>query len=146
MAKGTRTYPDPDAESYFAVGQEFFRGAETLTRLANGVVTNTAYFLIGFALELILKSYIVHAGVRQVRDPSLHIHDLRKLWKWAATGQESPCTIPTPDWVEPVTAFHANLLGRYRPHSVNAFATPGPIAREEMAKLVKRVRELVVSS
>ena len=132
---------DPSAETFFAVGLEFFRDAERQIRMADGVVTNTAYLLTGFALELILKSYIVHAGIKKAGDATLYTHNLRTLWEWAATAHESPCSTLIPDRVDPVHTFHANFLGRYRPPDASAFAVQGSGHREEMAKLVERVRE-----
>ena len=129
---------DPSAGSLFAVGLEFFRDAERQIRMADGVVSNTAYFLTGFALELVLKAYIVHAGIKKAGDATLYTHNLRTLWEWATSARESPCSTPIPD---PVNTFHANFLGRYRPPGANAFAVPGSGHREEMAKLVERVRE-----
>ena len=130
---------EPSAASLFAVGLEFFRDAERQIRMADGVVTNTAYLLTGFALELVLKSYIVHAGIKKIGDATLYTHNLRTLWEWAATARESPCSTPIPEWIDPINTFHANFLGRYRPPGANAFAVPGH--REEMAELVERMRE-----
>ena len=144
MAKAEKTfYPDPDANSFFAVGQEFFRDAQRQIRMAN-MVTNTAYILIGFALELVLKSYIVHNWIKT--PGQVYGHDLGTLWEWAATGPESPCTLPIPDWLVQANAFHVNHLGGYRPPDVTAFAVPGTGHLIEMAKLVERVRELVAAA
>ena len=128
---------DPSADSLFAVGLEFFRDAER----QDGVVTNTAYLLTGFALELILKSYIVHAGIKKTEDATLYTHNLRTLWERAATAHESPCSTPIPEWVDSVNTVHANFLGRYRPPGANAIAVPESGHREEMAELVERARE-----
>lgn len=136
-------YPDPSARSFFEVGDEFFRDAQALISLARGVVTNPAYFLIGFALELVLKSYIVHVGIKQVKDEDLRIHNLCKLWKWAAKGSDSPFTVPAPGWLEPVNEFHAEFRGRYRGAGIQSFSIPGPAQREEIAALIEQVRRVV---
>ena len=140
MAKGKRVYSDPDAQSLFEVGYEFFQDAEALTERADGVFTNTAAFLTGWGLELVLKSYIVHVGILGVADSQLHIHNLRTLWEWAASGPSSPFTLPPPSWLDLINNSHdtPNFLYRYRPADLGAFAVPGAVHREEMAKLIEQ--------
>jgi len=141
MTNSAKIYPDPDANSFFAVGQEFFRDAERQIRMADGVVTNTAYFLMGFALELVLKSYILHAKIKKLGQ--VYIHDLTILWEWAAQGPESPFFLPVPDWLVQTNNYHLSYVGHYRPLDVSAFVVPGGGHRLQMTLLVEIVQDIV---
>ena len=138
-----KIYPDPDAISFLTVGREFFQDAQRQIRMANGIVTNTAYFLLGFALELVLKSYIVHAKIKKPGE--VYVHDLTILWEWAATGPTSPCALPIPDWLVQTNIYHLIYLGRYRPPDVTVFGVPGPDHLLRMTLLVEIVQDIVTA-
>src|SRR5262245_40091737 len=131
----------PSSASFLAGAKDFMQGAQTLK---DGRQELPAAFLVGWVLELILKSYIVHGGIKAGDDDSLYTHDVLALWDLAAQGQDFPFAAKPADWGANVSSTHSNFLIRYRPWDINAWNTPGQTHYDELRRMLDAVDAIVV--